>query len=369
MQDNREETKMYIGEQLINPSQERLTLSAQLGVKNIVIDTRPNPHVSDEGGFWQGEKVKAHKEWVESFGHTLEVMALNTDSILLDSIYNLEKAKATAKRLVNDIEQAAKGGVMKLKYNVQKVGITRTNYKIGRGGVRSSEFICRDYDVEKDKAFSYWGVGYPGSHSKTGDMNVNSLGTQAAVGQVLAQEIKGVTEAQAWSAITFMLEHILPVAEREGVCLAGHPQDPAYPRAGLNGVHHVVGSIEGMRKFLNIAPESPSHGFNFCQGTIAEMSPNPNEYVLQAIKEFGAMGKIFMVHFRNIKGGFLNFYECFPDEGSVDMAACIKAYKEIGYKGILVPDHVPMSELDPNRERFFAFALGHTKGLLQANNL
>ena len=73
-----------------------------------------------------------------------------------------------------------------------------------------------------------------------------------------------------------------------------------------------------------------------------------------------------MVHFRNIKGGYLDFCEAMPDEGSLDMPACIRAYRDAGYDGILCPDHVPLSDVDPGRERFFAFALGYTRGLLQA---
>jgi mannonate dehydratase len=121
-----------------------------------------------------------------------------------------------------------------------------------------------------------------------------------------------------------------------------------------------------MKRFLDIAPESPSHGLNFCQGTIAEMSSDPNQIVQDAIREFGQRKRIFMVHFRNINGGYCDFHECFPDEGSVDMAEAIRAYREVGYDGILCPDHVPVSDLDPARERFFAFALGYTKGLLHA---
>jgi mannonate dehydratase len=58
--------------------------------------------------------------------------------------------------------------------------------------------------------------------------------------------------------------------------------------------------------------------------------------------------------------------ETFPDDGNVDMPACIRAYRKVGYRGILCPDHVPLSDLDPGRERFFSFALGYTKALLQA---
>jgi len=44
----------------------------------------------------------------------------------------------------------------------------------------------------------------------------------------------------------------------------------------------------------------------------------------------------------------------------------MRAYREVGYEGILCPDHVPVSDLDPARERFFAFALSYTKALIQA---
>jgi mannonate dehydratase len=73
-----------------------------------------------------------------------------------------------------------------------------------------------------------------------------------------------------------------------------------------------------------------------------------------------------MAHIRNIKGGYRGFNEAFPDDGDVDLAAAIRAYREVGYDGILCPDHLPLSRLDPGRERFFAFALGYTRGLLHA---
>lgn len=356
---------MELGEQLIKPTAERLRLSAQLGVSRIVIDTRPNAQIIGEDGAWEARKVLELRRWIESFGHKLEVMALDVGSILLDSIRNLDRARATAERLKRDILAAAEGGVSTLKYNVQMVGITRTGVVEGRGGVKCSRFCSADYTEENDKAHSYWGVVLPGSAAESAGGNKPALRSPETAGQVLASETPGVSVAEAWRAIEFLIEAIVPTAEEAGIRLAGHPQDPAYPPEGLNNVHHVVASLDGMRRFIDLAAGSPAHGLNFCQGTIAEMSDNPNAYVLEAIRMFGGEKKIFMVHFRNILGGYLNFRECFPDEGSVDMAACIRAYDEVGYRGILCPDHVPFSELDPDRERFFAYALGYTKALIQ----
>ena len=357
---------MYIGEQLINPTDARLRLSAQLGAQGIVVDTRPNVQLLDANGRWDPAKVAEQRKFVERFGLRLEVMAVDIGSILLDSLYNRERAAATAEGIRQDIRAAAAGGVTTLKYNVQMVGITRTGVAQGRGGVSCSAFNAAEYDPARDAQFSYWSVGHPDSNREDSDEPVNAIGTPEACGQVLGSSIPGVTEEQSWQALEYFVEQVMPTAEKEGVRLAGHPHDPAYPPGGLNGVNHVVGSVAGIRRFLDIAPANTSHGLNFCQGTVAEMSDDPNGIVQEAIREFGGRKRIFMVHFRNIKGGYLNFREAFPDEGDVDMAESIRSYRSVGYDGILCPDHVPLSDLDPGRERFFAFALGYTRGLLQA---
>lgn len=357
---------MYIGEQIINPTAERLRLSTQLGVERVVLDTRPNSRLEGADGSWDAAKVADFRAWVEGFGLAVECMSLDLGSFLLDTIYDRARAARRAEKMRADIRAAAEGGLTMLKYNLQMVGITRTGRRIGRGGVLESVFRAADYTPEADRAHSYWGIGHPGGGAPGADIAVNAAGAAEAVGQVVAEDVKGVTAAQAWSALEQLVEILVPAAERAGLRLAAHPHDPAFPQGGLNGVEHVVGSIEGMERYLDLAPESPAHGINFCQGTVAEMSPDPSPYVVEAIRRIGRRGRIYMVHFRNIKGGYCDFSECFPDEGAVDMAAAIRAYREVGYQGILCPDHVPASDLDPARERFFAFSLGYTKGLLQA---
>jgi mannonate dehydratase len=360
---------MYIGEQLINPTDARLRLSAQLGCKGIIIDSRPNRDVVEADGAWSAAKVAAQRRRIEAFGMRLDGMALDVGAILLDSLRAPERAAHAARRLRQNICAAAAGGVPMLKYTVAMVGITRTGVVEGRGGMQCSAFRAADYRPETDARFSYWGVVLPehGTAPTLAGAGQGGGKSQApeAGGQVMAHDAGAVSEADGWRAIEYLVSALLPTAEREGVRLACHPHDPAYPPGGLNGVHHVMGSLDGMRRFVALAPESPYYGFNFCQGTIAEMSTRPTETVLEAIRTFGPQRRIFMVHFRNITGGYLDFREAMPDEGTVDMPACIRAYREVGYDGILCPDHVPFSELDPDRERFFSFCLGYTKALLQ----
>jgi mannonate dehydratase len=77
--------------------------------------------------------------------------------------------------------------------------------------------------------------------------------------------------------------------------------------------------------------ESPYHGLNFCQGTIAEMLDDPAREICDVIRWFGERSKIFNVHFRNIKGRKLDFMEAFPDEGDIDMPRTFAAYRDAGY--------------------------------------
>jgi mannonate dehydratase len=156
------------------------------------------------------------------------------------------------------------------------------------------------------------------------------------------------------------------VAEECKVRLACHPHDPGMPAdKGFRGVHTVLGSVAGLKRFVEIVP-SKYHGLNFCQGSVAEMLQKPGEEMFDVIRYFGSRGKIFNVHFRNIRGGFLNFRETFIDDGDVDMLKALRVYKEVGYDGMLMPDHVPRVPADPRGWQAFAFTFGYIKALLAA---
>jgi len=195
---------VYISEQLLNPSERRLRLSTQLGVEHVVLDNRGTELVSAPSGAvtaWDMTRLRDYRRWVEGFGLTLDVFALDVGSILLDSLVDLEGARKSRDVLARNIAVAAEAGITCLKYNVQMVGITRTALKPGRGGAMNSSFVHADYSADDDRKHSYWGVGYPGHDF------ADAAGAAVLCGQKLAREVPAVTEQAGWDAIEFLVNH------------------------------------------------------------------------------------------------------------------------------------------------------------------
>ena len=159
---------------------------------------------------------------------------------------------------------------------------------------------------------------------------------------------------------------VVPVAAEYKVKLALHPHDPGVPPSGYRGIQRVLGTVEGVKRFV-ATHENPYHGLNFCQGTMSEMLQEPAKEIFDVIRYFGSRGKIFNVHFRNIRGKRDNFVETFPDEGDVDFVKTVKVYREVGYDGLLMPDHAPRFKDSPNGpNESYAFDFGYIRALLQA---
>mgnify|MGYP000665701786 CR=1 FL=1 len=170
-----------------------------------------------------------------------------------------------------------------------------------------------------------------------------------------------IGEKGLWENIEYFLKCVIPVAEECGVVMALHPDDPPVP--SLQGVSRIFRNVENFDKALELYP-SDYNGITFCQGSFAAM----NEDIPSLIRHFGR--KIFFVHFRDIRGDADAFEETFHDEGQTDMKACMRAYKEIGFDGVIRTDHAPVmageSGENPAYEMLgHIFATGYLKGLLE----
>ncbi|MCK4417769.1 MAG: mannonate dehydratase, partial [Candidatus Latescibacteria bacterium] len=131
------------------------------------------------------------------------------------------------------------------------------------------------------------------------------------------------TEEDVWENIAYFLKGTLPTAEKAGVVITFHPDDP--PISPIQGFPRPLRSVEAFDRLLEIVP-SKNLGLNFCQGCFAEMGVD----VPAAIRHFGKKKKIFFAHFRNVIGSVKEpggFQEVFHDDpaGRVDMFEAMKA--------------------------------------------
>jgi mannonate dehydratase len=173
-----------------------------------------------------------------------------------------------------------------------------------------------------------------------------------------------VSDETLWTNLKYFLECVLPVAEEVGVQMAMHPDDP--PLSPIRGLARIMRSIENYQRLLDLVL-SPMNGIALCQGNFTLMTDD----LPAAIRHFGKQGKIFFVHFRDVRGTPEKFVETFHDEGKTDMLACMQAYRDVGFDGICRPDHVPTMEGDSNDTPSYSsigrlFAIGYLKGLRQA---
>lgn len=173
-----------------------------------------------------------------------------------------------------------------------------------------------------------------------------------------------VDAEQLWSAYEYFLHRVLPVAEEAGVRLAVHPDDPPVP--AVRGISRIFSSVDGFDRALGMS-DSASHGITLCQGNFALMTDD----LPGLIRRYGRAGRIFYVHFRDVRGRAGDFIETFHDDGQTDMSACMQAYADVSYSGVMRSDHVPTMEGEPVTSPSYSdtgrvFALGYQIGLREA---
>lgn len=170
-----------------------------------------------------------------------------------------------------------------------------------------------------------------------------------------------ITEQQLWDNYTYFVKAVLPAAEKHGIRLALHPDDPPVPRLG--DVARIMISHENIKKAVAIA-DSPNFGITMCQACYKMMG----EDLYRVIPEM--KDKIFFVHFRNATGSRYSFHETFHDNGDIRMADMIALYKRCGVDVPVRVDHVPTMAGEQDTTGYTAlgrlYALGYLKGLLEA---
>ena len=173
-----------------------------------------------------------------------------------------------------------------------------------------------------------------------------------------------ITADQLWANYEYFLKAVIPEAEKNGIKLALHPDDPPVPRLG--DVERIMISKANIKKAVYDIVKSDSLGLTMCQANFFIMG----EDLEKTIEEFA--DKIFFVHFRNTKGQPNHFRETFHDNGDLDMAALMRCYIKNGVNVPIRVDHVPTMANEQSTVAGYdamgrLFAIGYLKGILDAS--
>lgn len=164
-----------------------------------------------------------------------------------------------------------------------------------------------------------------------------------------------------WEELITTYKALMPVAESAGVLMAQHGADP--PITPFRGVPQILATYAEFDRLFREVP-SPNNGMTFCVGTRYESG----EDLFEGIKRFGNQGKIFHVHFRNVRGTLPRdggYEERFTDDGDLSMMDVVRALKAAGYDRALDYDHVVRTNGDSFIGRqSAAFSAGYIRGLL-----
>lgn len=173
------------------------------------------------------------------------------------------------------------------------------------------------------------------------------------------------SEGQLWARYEDFIGEVLPVAEKAGVRLQLHPNDPPVDNGGIPRIFR---STEALRRAMEIARHSPCSAILFCVGTWAEMAgpDGAGEDVAAALAEFLRAGRVHQVHFRNVSSPLPDFHETFPEDGYLDLPRLMGVLADSGFDGMIVPDHVPAGgDSDAGPYGTEAYLLGYLRSMIR----
>ncbi len=170
-----------------------------------------------------------------------------------------------------------------------------------------------------------------------------------------------INAEKMWENYEYFIKAIIPYAEKYGIKLALHPDDPPLPKLG--DVSRIMISYENIKRAMSVV-NSPSLGVTMCQACYYLMG----EDLYKVIPELAE--KIFFVHFRNVRGNKHKFNETFHDNGEIDMADIMRLYKKCGVDVPIRVDHVPVMAGEKSEVAGYdtlgrLYAIGYLKGLLE----
>jgi mannonate dehydratase len=296
----------------------------------------------DPDQLWTVEQLKTLRLNVEASGLTLEAIE-NFDpahwyDVLLDGPQrplHIENVKTIIRRL-------GEAGIPIMGYNFSIAGVAgRTKGTYARGDAPSVG-MEGPYDTPMPKGMVWNMVVDPGALKRP------PIAEPAA------------THEQLWSRLQRFLDEVLPVAEKAGVRLALHPDDPPMPT--IRGQPRLVYQPQMYQRVIDMNP-SPANALEFCVGSLAEMTEGN---IYDVVDHYSGQHRIGYLHLRNVRDKVPHYKETFIDDGEIDVLRVLAILRRNGFEGVIIPDHAPQMSCAAPWHAGMAFALGYLRAGMQS---
>lgn len=315
-------------------------------------------HHIPNGDIWTRDEIKKRKDIIESAGLTWSVV---------ESVPVHEKIKTRTENYAElienykqTIENLASEGIHIICYNFMPIlDWTRTvlAWPLPNGAkalrfekkevVAFDLFMLKRKDAEKEysdleiqKAKAFFENASEETLKRVNDNVLKGLpgseeGYTMDQFQAALDTYKGIGHKELETNLQLFLDGILPIAERNGVKMAIHPDDPPFDVFGLP---RVMSTAKDMKRLVTDNP-SPNYGFTFCTGSYGVRADND---LPAMVKEFG--DHIHFIHLRATRRDAEgNFYEDDHLTGDVPMEAVIHEILKVQQKRQISipmrPDH------------------------------
>ncbi len=302
----------------------------QIGVDHVLMGGPPIP--------WTEDGLREIMDRFKSEGLTVINMMIGGHP---HTIYGREGRDQEIKDIQDSLRAAGAVGLPVVEYNFYAHRLMGGYYEVkARGGAGTTAF---DYEKGKDLP------------------NDPKLGIPQ-------------TSEMLWNNLTYFLEAVIPVAEKAGVRMALHPNDPPIPIS--HGHAQIMATFEDWKRLITIV-DSPSNGMTYDCGVTRETGEDP----LEVLAYLGSRDRINHIHYRNVTVDkpYVKYQEVFFDEGQVNMFAVMREVFNLNYKHGIYPEHPRALDYDKEHAggiknqypggggyAALAYNVAYTKAMMQA---
>ncbi len=317
---------MIVAEYLPPRSHVLWQLARQMGVRYAIVNAKP-----ERTGLNPPWDIEALRRVQREFGKAgLKIHGLEGDQFDMSRIkLGLDGRDEDIERYCRMLRNMGELGIPLLCYNfMAQIGWFRSSVGVaGRGGALVSQFDLKEVPTSLTEA-----------------------------GEIPAERL--------WENYRYFIQHVMPVAEKAGIRMALHPDDPPLP--SLRGIGRIFGTPEAFERAYSLAP-SPCNGVTFCRANFKLMGVDLSQW----IRRFAAQKRLFFLHLRDVRGTAEHFVEIFHDEAAAELMDTLRTCQQAGFDGPLRCDHVPTMAGEMNSEPGYGtlgrlFAVGYILGLMDA---